>query len=142
MFGIFFLCLKENLENWIDVYQTFCLNMIYSTTCGNCGRRSESEQNQLYVEIDVPPNESKLNEYVEKNLNGYCEVEYNCEDGCNVRCEAENRSMIKSCKDMNFLIVILRRVVQREAGPVIVKNRVYSCDNICIKYVNIPSIFS
>ena len=99
----FFLCLKENFENWIDVYQIFCVNMIYSTTCSNCAKMSESEQNQLYVEIDVPPNGSKLNEYVEKTLNGYCEVEYHCQDGCNVKCEAENRSMIKSSKDTNSL---------------------------------------
>jgi hypothetical protein len=61
----FFLCLKENLESWIDVYQLFCVNIIFSTTCLHCNRKSESEQNQLYVEIDVPPNESNLNEYVE-----------------------------------------------------------------------------
>jgi hypothetical protein len=107
--------------------------MVYSTTCINCGKMSESEQNQLYIEIDVPPNGSKLNEYVEKSLNGFCEVQYSCQDGCNVNCEAENRAMIKSCKDANFLIVILRRVVQGEAGPVIVENRVNSCDNICIR---------
>jgi hypothetical protein len=94
---------------------------------------SESEQNQLYVEIDVPPNGSKLNEYVEQTLNGYCEVEYHCQGGCNVNCEAENRSMIKTSADTNFIIVILRRVIQGEEGPVIVKNKVNSCDNICIR---------
>ena len=61
----FFLCLKENLENWIDVYQLFSLNMINTTKCRSCGKTNESEQNQLYVEIDVPPTDSRLNEYVE-----------------------------------------------------------------------------
>ena len=117
----------------MQVPACFSLNMIYSTTCSNCGKISESEQNQLFVEIDVPPNGSKLNEYVEKSLNGYCEVEYQCQDGCKSKSEAENRAMIKSCKDVTFLIVILRRVVQGEAGPFIVEDRVSSCDNICIR---------
>jgi hypothetical protein len=129
----FFLCLKENLENWVDVYQLFCLNIIYSTTCVNCGKMNESEQNQLYVELDVPPNGSNLNEYVEKHFNGYCEVDYNCQDGCNVKCGAENRSMIKSCEDVEFLIVILRRVVQGEEGPMIIQDSLNSTYNICLR---------
>jgi hypothetical protein len=131
----FFLCLKENLESWFDLYQIFSLNMIYSTTCLSCGKVSESETNQLYVEMDVPPDGSKLNEHVEKQLNGYCKVEYQCHDECNVNFEAENRSMIKSCEASNFLIVMLRRVVQGEEGPEIVQNRVNSIDNICIRYI-------
>ena len=132
-FRDFFLCLKENLESWIDVYQLFCVNINFSTTCLNCNKKSESEQNQLYVEIDVPPNGSNLNEYVEKTLNGYDEVDYDCQDGCNVKSEAANRSMIKSCQDTEFLIVILRRVILGEAGPMIVQNSVNSTYNICIK---------
>ena len=87
---------------------------------------SESEQNQLYVELDVPPNGSNLNEYVEKHFNGHYEVDYNCQDGCNVKYGAENRSMMKSCQDVEFLIVILRRVVQGDAGPLIIQNTVNS----------------
>ena len=136
----FFLCLQENLENWIDVYQLFCLNMVYSTTCCSCGKISESEVNQLYVEMDVPPNGSKLNEHVENTLNGYLEVEYDCHDGCNVKSGAENRSMIKSCQDTNFILVILRRVIQGEAGPELLQNSITATDNICIRYSNFHQI--
>ena len=91
---------------------------------------SESQQNQLYVELDVPPSGSNLNEYIEKHFNGHLEVDYNCQDGCKMVYGAENRSVIKSCPDIEFLIVILRRVVQGEAGTMIVQNTVNSIYNI------------
>ena len=121
------------MENWIDVYTFFCVNIIYSTTCVSCGKVSESQQNQLYVELDVPPSGSNLNEYIEKHFNGHLEVDYNCQDGCKMDYGAENRSVIKSCPDIEFLIVILRRVVQGEAGTMIVQNAVNSTYNICIR---------
>ena len=108
----FFLCLKENLENWLDVYQLFSFNMVNSTKCISCGNKNQSELNQLYIEMDVPPNNSKLNEFVEECFNGVCNVEYHCNDGCTQKNGAENRGTLKCCKDTEFLIVMLRRVVQ------------------------------
>ena len=87
----FFLCLKENLENWFDVYQLFSFNMINSTKCISCGKTNESEQNQLYVEIDVPAQDSRLNEFVEESLNGFYKVDYDCKEGCQMKHGAENQ---------------------------------------------------
>ena len=130
----FFLCLKENLENWIDVYELFSFNMVYSTKCKSCSKRSQSEENQLYIEIDVPPNKSNLNEYVEEFLNGFCNVDYDCKDGCKQNNGAENRATLKNCKDTEFLIVMLRRVVQGEGGPEILQHTVNPGDALHIRY--------
>ena len=129
----FFLCLSENLETWIDVYQLFCVNFVFTTTCLSCGKVSCSEQNQLYLELDVPPNGSNLNEFVEVALNEPYKVEYNCQEGCKVKSEAENRTMIKSCMNVEYFIVILRRHVHCETGTMILENNVNSTLNIRIR---------
>ena len=131
----FFLCIKENLENWLDVYQPFSLNMVNTIKCIGCGRTNQIERNILNLEIDVPPNKSKLNLYVEEMLNGFIRVDYKCEDGCNMRRGAEKRMMIKSCQETEFIIIILRRVVQEgDESPMIVQHNSESIHSINIRY--------
>ena len=108
---------------------------MYSTKCKGCRKINQFEQNQLYIEIDVPPNKSKLSEFVEEYLNGFCEVEYDCNDGCKQKNGAENRATLKNCKDTEFLIVILRRVVQGDDGLEILQHTVSAGDDIRIRYL-------
>ena len=110
--------------------------MINSTKCISCGKTNESEQNQLYVEIDVPAQDSRLNEFVEESLNGFYKVDYDCNEGCQMKHGAENRSMIKSCKETDFIIIMLRRVIQDESGPIIVQRSTHSIFNIFVRYEN------
>ena len=129
----FFLCLKENLENWVDVYETFSFNMINSTKCLQCNHTNESEQNQLYLEMDVPPDGSNLSEYVEELINESCIVDYHCQDGCGVRFQAEKKSILKSCEDTELIIILLRRAVQGENGNLILDNKTISTDCILLR---------
>ena len=48
----FFLCLHENVENWPDLYERFCLTTVNSTMCLACKHKNESEQSQIYLEMD------------------------------------------------------------------------------------------
>ena len=41
----------------------------------SCGYRSESEQNQIYFELEVPPNGSNLSSFVEQTFNEGCMVD-------------------------------------------------------------------
>ena len=93
------------MENWIDVYDMLSFTTVNLSICMACGYRSTSEQPQIYLEVDVPPDGSNLNEYVEKNLNDGIIVEYRCEDGCNAQFRAEKRTLLKSVEDTQFLIV-------------------------------------
>ena len=130
----FFICLYENVENWFDVYSLFSLNMVFSTTCIGCGKVGQSEQNRLHIEMDVPTDGSKLNKNLEEILHGPTVVEYHCKEGCKMKKGAENRSMIKSCKETQFVIVILRRVVQGAAGPILVQSTTDSTEKLQIRY--------
>ena len=91
-----------------------------------------TETNVLHIEIDVPPNGSKLNQYVENMLNGFIKVDYKCAFGCNIG--AENRMMIKNSMETEYLIIILRRIIQDAEGRKIVLNMTDSLHNIHIRY--------
>ena len=129
----FFICLKENMENWLDVYQMFDFDTINLTVCTACGYRSESEQNQIYLELEVPPDESALSQYVEEALNEGCMVDYHCEDGCQKKFQAEKRTVLKSARATQFLIILLRRSIFSEQGHELVLNKVTSTENINIR---------
>ena len=107
--------------------------MINSTKCVKCGKTSESEVNLLHVEIDVPPNGSALHQYVEEVLNDGFRVDYSCHEGCHMNDGAVNRMMVKSCKDTEILIVILRRVIQDATGPILLQNSTESTSNINLR---------
>jgi hypothetical protein len=110
----FFICLKENMENWLDVYQIFDFNTVNLSICAACGYRSESEQNQIYLELEVPPDESFLSQFVEQTLNEGCMVDYRCEDGCQENFQAEKRTVLKSVRETQFLTILLRRSIISE----------------------------
>ena len=129
----FFVCLHENMENWMDVYRIFHFTTINLSTCKACGHQNESEQYQIYLEIDVPPNNSNLSDYVEQTLNDGEVVEYHCQDGCDRRYQADKRTLLKSVKETQFIIVMLRRMIISEYGLEIVRNNINSGENINIR---------
>lgn len=129
----FFICLHENMDNWIDVYQTFSFTTVNHTICMACGHRNSFEQHQIHLELDVPPEGSILSEYVEQALNDGTRVEYRCEDGCNIRSQAQKQTLLKSGKETQFIIVMLRRTILSEFGPQVVFNNVSSERDIDIR---------
>ena len=129
----FFICLHENMENWIDVYQMFIFTIINQTSCITCGHKNAFEQSQIYLEIDVPPEGSSLCDYVEQTLNDGIMVEYYCEDGCKTRFQAEKRTLLKSNKEAQFIIVMLQRTILSENVPQIIFNNIDSQGNINIR---------
>ena len=104
----------------------FDFTTVNLSICMKCGHRSESEQSQIYLEIDVPPEGSNLNEHVEQALNDGTRVEYRCKDGCNTKFQADKRTVLKSSKNVQFIIVMLRRSILSEFRPDLVNNNVHS----------------
>ena len=129
----FFVCLKENLENWPDVFEIFLFTTKNTTTCLKCGHENSSEQTQIYLEMDVPPDGSKLSDFVEKNMTESLVVQYHCQDGCNAYYQAETRTQIKSVNETKFIIVLLRRSVMTERGPEIIKNKILATHDLKIR---------
>ena len=129
----FFLCLHENVVNWPDLYEIFCFSTVNSTMCLSCKHRNESEQSQIYLEMEVPPDGSELSDYVEEMINESSIVQYHCQDGCQANFQAETQTMLKSVNQAKFITIILRRSMMTENGAEIVENRIGSIKNISLR---------
>ena len=129
----FFVALKENLLSWPDVYHYFAFQMVNSTTCSNCGNKSQSEVSQIYEELDVPENNSTLKSSAEAFFNGSTTVDSFCEDGCKFRGEGIRRTTLKSTSDTRFLILIFQRAINPGDGAVLVRNKVDCTDSVDIR---------
>ena len=127
------MVLNENVINWPDVYNYLSFQLITSTTCSKCKKRSESESIQIYEEMPVPPNQSNLKCYVEQIFNGSTAVETHCQDGCKVLGQGERRTTLKSTKDSKFIILILSRAVAIPEGYKLVTNSVICTDPVQIR---------
>ena len=88
---------------------------------------------QLYVELQVPPSNSNLKEFVEESFNEGAEVGRNCQDGCKRFCVGSHRSTLAAIDKTQFIIIILTRGVQTLDGYHLVCNEVQSTDDIFIR---------
>ena len=103
----FFICLQQNAINWPDVCSFFNMSIKHSTTCCKCGLTNGYETDQIHVELDVPKDNTYLNDAIEEFFNSNDLVDRLCEDGCKTFAQAERRSRIKSIEETQFMIVVL-----------------------------------
>ena len=75
------MCLQNNQLNWPDVSCHFNFTLIHSSVCCSCNYKHQNQTDQLYLELQVPPNGTHLNTCVEEYLNTSDLVEWFC-DGC------------------------------------------------------------
>ena len=129
----FFVALEENLLSWPDVYNYFAFQIVNSTTCSNCGRKSQSETIQIYEELDVPENQSTLKSSVDAYFNASTAVDSFCEEGCQFRGKGIRRTTLKSTKDTRFLVMIFSRAVHTEHHAALVRNNVDCTDTVDIR---------
>ena len=129
----FFVALKENLLSWPDVYNYFAFQMVNSTTCSNCGRKSQSEVIQIYEELDAPENHSTLKWSVEAFFNGSTVVDSFCANGCKFKGKGIRRTTLKSTRDTRFLVLIFSKAVHVEHRATLVENEMDCTDTIDIR---------
>ena len=130
---LFPFTLQENLMNWPDIYSYFAFQIIASTTCTRCKKKSSSESVMMYEELPVPADQSSLRFDVEKLFNSSETVDYHCEDGCKQRGLGEKRTTLKSVRDSKFIILILKRAVTSDQGYQLVKSKVICTDPVEIR---------
>ena len=128
-----FLCLQENIVNWPDVCSHFYFTITYSTICCGCDRQIQSETDQMYVEVDVPPDNSSLSEFLEDYFCTSTLSARFCDDGCKTLSQAEKRSAIKLVKETEFILVILTRAMDSLDGFELNKNRTISTNELYIR---------
>ena len=152
----FLIALTMNHVHWSDLFMVFCFQMVEETICGNqaCKHTNTTEQDpRMYLELEVPPDGSQLNHFVEEALSQSYPVEnYHCErqvcvsffcisdlnfdffifqyGGCGKRTTAKHSTKIKSLLDKHHLIVLLRRVMQGPDGVEINMGRVSSTGKV------------
>ena len=106
--------------------------MINSVECCACNNLTIYETTELYLEIEVPPDNSKLNEYVEEVFNiGELEGIY-CE-ACHSFAQKEKRSKLAMGSESEFIIVILRRGIETLDGFELIKHSSSPTDNVFIR---------
>ena len=129
----FFLCLDENVVSWPDVYSFFGFKITHATKCCFCHHVNQSETTQMYVELQVPSNDTNLNEAVEEFFNSSTLVGLLCEEGCQQFVQAEKSSTLTRACDAEFFIVILTRGVQTVEGFQLVENRVCATNDTFVR---------
>ena len=128
----FFICLQENTLSWPDVSSILNFNVTESTECCACNSFTSSETTQLYVEIEVPPDNSHLNNSVEEIFNISELFAMNCEN-CKKLVQKEKRLQLTTASESEFITVILRRTVETLDGYELNKHRIISTDDVFIR---------
>ena len=131
----FFLCLNENLLSWPDVFFSFAFKITHSTKCCVCNCINESETNQIYIELQVPPDGSNLNDHIEDYLNTSSLVGAFCKIGCKDFVQSEKRSTLTLAAETEFFTVILTRAVETLDGFHINQNNIIPTNDVLIRYV-------
>ena len=128
-----FFCLQENHMSWPDISSHFVIRIAHSSVCCSCENNVQSENEQLYLELPVPPDGSNLNFYIEEYFNTSDLVGRNCEDICNTYVQAEVRNQLSSGTDSRFLVVILSRGMRIAGRFHLNTNLINSTQNLFIK---------
>ena len=129
----FFICMNQNLESWPDVFSMFSFNLKHISECLTCKKRNQFETNQLYVEMEVPPNNSILKDYVEDFFNEKSKSVYRCEEDCQALSEKMRWVSLTNSDEAKFLIVILTRYIDTLDGISLVENKINSTETIVIR---------
>ena len=137
----FFLCLNENLVSWPDVYFSFAFKIIHSTKCCTCNQIKESETSQIYIELQVPPDGSNLNDQIEEYFNNSSLIGAFCEIGCKDLVQSEKRSTLTKAAEAEFFTVVLTRAVQTLDGFQINRNKIISTNDVFIRYIENTNLY-
>ena len=87
----------------------------------------------MYVELQVPEDNSNLKDCVEEYFNISSLIGKNCEEGCKKFVEAEKRSRLTSITDTEFLIIILTRGMQSFDGTIYNRNRTVATEDVFLR---------
>ena len=128
----FFVCLVENTLSWPEVCSSFYFKVTHSTECCACNHLITSETTQLYVEIEVPPDNTNLNEYVEEFFNISELQAMHCE-ACQNLVQKAKRSKLTLGSESEFIIVILNRGIETLDGFELVKNCTSPTNDVFIR---------
>ena len=129
----FFICLKENVESWPDVFSCFGFQLTHTTNCIACNHTNQHETTQMCIELDVPPDNHELTQSIDDFLNTSSLVGMVCENQCQRFVQKEKSSILTSTAETEFLLVILNRVTETMDGYHLNPNRTISTQDVYIR---------
>ena len=99
-----------------------------------CKEKVVSQTNQMYVELDVPANDSSLDIYVEDFFNRTIQIEKFCEN-CKQIVFSEKQTQLSSVEETKVFIILMRRAIDTPNCYAMNENRIISTNDIVIRYV-------
>ena len=107
----FFVCLKESLLQWPDVYSLFHFNLKPYTVCRNCGGQSTGVlSSNCFMLIDCPSRATTMSEHIVSQMQNPTSVpQWIHEDGCKKQ-GGQKYSAILNIKEVRYLIFIVTRL--------------------------------
>ena len=128
----FFLCLETNIESWPEICSILHYRLLHSTKCVGCECSFSSETLQMYLDVPVPPDGSRLNDYLEEYFNQSELVAMKCEDECKKTVQKEKRVQLLCGLEAKFLMVVLSRGTD---GNRINKNEILDTEEVFVRYL-------
>ena len=109
----YFVCLKENKEHWIDVFNMFRFKTQTFSQCSLCGyvSRNPATYEHSFIMIDPPTDETSLSEMIDRKLNNpELRTGWRDENGCGQTTDCYNFTRFDHQTEFEFLTVIVNRL--------------------------------
>ena len=121
----FFICIEENKEHWLDVFDFFKFSMVTYTVCGHCRQTSRRDvaQQQSFMLLGGSNVDTKISTLIQETLNKSTTVlDWRHQDGCNMMTTGENFTKISNTNDMKFLVIIQEKLHWNNEGQLMISD--------------------
>eukprot|EP00092_Neocalanus_flemingeri_P022722 GFUD01024642.1.p1 GENE.GFUD01024642.1~~GFUD01024642.1.p1 ORF type:complete len:2733 (+),score=580.47 GFUD01024642.1:994-8199(+) len=136
----FFICLAENRNHWLDVYNLFTANSVSFTTCSSCqnvSRQEKDESENIFFTFECPKDNLTMSALIERKMNGSEIVnDWRDEDGCNKITIGKNSTRIQDVGKTEFLIFVLSRLMEIDGNLNIIDTKVPVGGSVSLKDSN------
>ena len=115
----YFVCLQENKQHWIDVFNMFRFRTQTLSQCSSCGHvsRNPATYEQSFIMMDAPTETISLKEIIDRRLNNpELRTEWRDEDGCKQITDCYNFTRFDHHLEFEFLTVIISRLYVNQEG--------------------------
>ena len=104
-----------------------------STKCDGCGNTNSHETLQSYLELEVPPENSDLSDYVGYYFNTSELIGVHCKHGCKKVVQVEKRSRLTDASTTEFITTVLTRTKETSEGYKLNLNSLTSSTNFFLR---------
>ena len=122
----FFICLQENKNNWMDVFDLFSFSTLESTRCTQCNlvQGNSIPVGRSFLQVDSPTENMKISDYLATHLNRTTTVtDWRHEDGCGRKVDGIHTFRIQNIDRVQFLTIIVNRISYNLQGALTINSK-------------------